>query len=91
MNWSELIDVEHYQNQEQIYKTFRPTLLTNTLVVPTGKIVEHIRDLSSNDCFGIKQQVEAFHRTNDQRMENSQLVSTDTLNNLQTYTIEVDF
>jgi hypothetical protein len=59
-----LYDKDHYERQDEIYKTIRPTLLSNTLVVPTQKIREHIVNLSANDYFGIRQQIEAFHRTN---------------------------
>jgi 7-keto-8-aminopelargonate synthetase-like enzyme len=63
VDWSQLYDKDHYKNQESIYKRLRPTLLSNTLVVPTPKIRGHVRDLAANDYFGLKQQVEAFHRT----------------------------
>jgi len=64
VNWNALYDKDHYERQDEIYKTIRPTLLSNTLVVPTQKIREHVENLSAKDYFGIRQQVEAFHRTN---------------------------
>lgn len=63
VNWSELYDADHYEKQEQIYKTLRPTLLSNTLIVPTQKIREHIYHLTANNYFGIQQQVTAYRQT----------------------------
>ncbi|CAF1150239.1 unnamed protein product [Adineta steineri] len=91
VNWNKLYDKDHYKNQEIIYKRIRPTLLSNTLVVPSQKIREHIRDLAANDYFALKQQIEAFHRTmNINTSEHqSSVIHTETTNHLQTYTIEI--
>jgi hypothetical protein len=91
VDWNELYEIDHYKNQEKIYKLIRPTLLSNTLVVPTQKIREHIRDLASNDYYGLKQQVDAFHRTTKKPTTECQssLISVDEIHHLQTYTIEV--
>ncbi len=64
VDWSALYPEDHYRKQEEIYKAIRPTLLSNTLVVPTERIREHILDLSANNYRAIRQQVEGFHRTN---------------------------
>ncbi len=91
VNWNELYERDHYKNQEEIYKYFRPTLLSNTLVVPTQKIREHIRNLASNDYYGLKQQVQAFHRTNTKSTEyQSSLIPGEDIHHLQTYSIEVN-
>jgi hypothetical protein len=63
VDWNALYDANHYTKQDEIYKKTRPTLLSNTLSVPTGRIREHIRSLSNNSYNGIREQVEAFHRT----------------------------
>ncbi len=93
VDWSQLYDKDHYKNQELIYKRLRPTLLSNTLVVPSQKIRDHIRDLAANDFFGLKQQVEAFHRTTRKSMDiferPTSVIHVDPINHLQTYTIEV--
>ena len=47
VDWNALYDEDHYKKQDEIYKTIRPTLLSNTLVVPTQKIREHIENLSA--------------------------------------------
>ena len=62
VNWSELYDADHYKKQEQTYKTMRPTLLSNTLIVPTQKIREHIYHLAANNYHGIEQQVTAYRQ-----------------------------
>ncbi len=64
VDWNELYPQDHYEKQEEIYRNIRPTLLSNTLVVPTQKIREHVQALSGRDYYGIRQQVEAFQRTN---------------------------
>ncbi len=64
VDWNALYLKDHYEKQEEIYQTIRPTLLSNTLVVPSQNIREHIQNLSLNDYYGIRQQVEAFQRTN---------------------------
>ncbi|CAF1045110.1 unnamed protein product [Adineta ricciae] len=89
INWSELYDKDHYRTQEIMYARERPTLLSNTLVVPTQKIREHIRELAANDYYGLRQQVKAFHRTDDDSRHRSSLIPVETMNYLQTYTIEV--
>lgn len=89
IDWSELYDKDHYKTQEIVYARERPTLLSNTLVVPTQKIREHIRELAANDYYGLRQQVEAFHRTDDGSRHRSSLIPVETMNYLQTYTIEV--
>jgi hypothetical protein len=62
-----LYDADHYIKQEEIYKKIRPTLLSNTLIVPTQRIREHIQNLAANNYLGIQQQVEAFHRTDQKQ------------------------
>ncbi|UJR36071.1 hypothetical protein I4U23_028807 [Adineta vaga] len=89
VNWNALYDKNHYKNQEFIYKRERPTLLSNTLVVPTQKLREHIRELASNDYFGLRQQIEGFYRTTNESKHQSPLIHVETMNCLQTYTIEV--
>jgi hypothetical protein len=91
VDWSQLYDKDHYKIQEKIYEHFRPTLLSNTLVVPTQKIREHIQDLSSNDYNGLKKQVEVFHRTTKKTIDHqSSLIPIQALHHLQTYTIQVN-
>ncbi|CAF2477844.1 unnamed protein product [Rotaria sp. Silwood2] len=93
VNWNELYDKNHYKNQESVYKSLRPTLLSNTLVVPTQKIREHIRNLAINNYLGLKQQVEAFYRTTrkttDISEHSSSLISVDTNNCLPTYVVAI--
>jgi hypothetical protein len=64
VNWNALYDEDYYKKQEEIYKKIRPTLLSNTLVIPTERIREHIQQLSYNNYLGIQSQIEAFNRTN---------------------------
>lgn len=85
-----MYDVDHYDKQEEFYKKLRPTLLSNTLVVPTQKVRDHIRDLAANDHLGIKQQIEGFFRTREENFQpKSTIVRLETTNSLSTYQIEV--
>ncbi len=106
VDWSALYDENHYAKQEEIYMKFRPTLLSNTLVVPNQTIREHIAKLAANDYLGIRQQVEAFHRTNKKTsrrkipnfiqyqliLSESQSSATpvDVINHLRIYDIEIN-
>ena len=92
VDWSQLYDVNHYKTQEKIYKRLRPTLLSNTLVVPTQKVREHIRDLTSGDYSGLQQQVRAFYQTSRKTTDHqsSSIIPSDESHHLQTYTIEVN-
>lgn len=64
IDWNALYPEDHYKKQDEIYQTIRPTLLSNSLVVPTQKIREHIQQLCGPHYSGIRDQVEAFQRTN---------------------------
>ncbi|CAF4103360.1 unnamed protein product, partial [Adineta steineri] len=91
VNWNELYDADHYTNQEAIYRRIRPTLLSNTLIILTQRIREHIQDLVANNYHGLQQQVEAYHRTNKKTLETqSELSSVTVMSHLQTYTIEIN-
>ncbi|CAF4316808.1 unnamed protein product, partial [Adineta steineri] len=91
VNWNELYDADHSQNQEAIYRRIRPTLLSNTLIILTQRIREHIQDLVANNYHGLQQQVEAYHRTNKKTLETqSELSSVTVMSHLQTYTIEIN-
>ena len=90
VNWSQTFDADHYIKQEEIYKKLRPTLLSNTLVVPTQKVRDHIRDLAANDHLGIKQQIEGYYRTRPQDLQpKSTLVRLEAPDHLFTHQIEV--
>lgn len=87
-----MYDADHYVKQEEIYKKLRPTLLSNTLVVPTQKVREHIRDLAANHHDGIKQQIEGYYRTRPSHLSaKSTLISLDPSHQLLTHQIEVFF
>ncbi|UJR10008.1 hypothetical protein I4U23_014231 [Adineta vaga] len=91
LNWNELYDIDHYEKQEEIYKEKRPTLLSNTLIIPTAKIREHIYDLSTNNYLGIQQQVAAYCRTATGLLDQQSIVPTiSAFHHLQTYTIELN-
>jgi len=64
VNWDERIDRNFYKQQNEVYAKIRPTLLSNTLLVPSKTIRDHIYHLATNDFNGIRNQVEGFHRTN---------------------------
>lgn len=78
--------------QETIYKNLRPTLLSNSLIVPTQKVREHVENLTAYEYTGLKQQVEGFYRTTDRQISStsSSVIPVDTLHHLQTYTIDVN-
>lgn len=93
VNWNELYDTDHYKTQERVYKTLRPTLLSNSLVVSSKQIHEHIRSLAANNYAAIKQQVKEYYRTNKTKTDASDtpasLTNVDINHHLQTYTIGV--
>jgi hypothetical protein len=67
--------------------------LSSTLVVPIHNIREHVKDISHNDYYGIRQQVEAFQRTNKKssRMEEqSSLTPVAAVNYLPMHEVKID-
>ena len=88
VDWSQLYDADHYKTQEKIYKDLRPTLMTDTLVVPTQSVREHINKLTARDYAGLKQQIDDFYRKNDH--PTTSVIPVDTLHHLQTYNVEVN-
>jgi len=56
------------------------------------KIRGHIRDLTSNDYSGLRDQIERFYQTTKKTTDCQSSLSNpmDTLHHLQTYTIEVN-
>ncbi|CAF0957976.1 unnamed protein product [Adineta ricciae] len=91
VNWSELYEADHYEKQEQIYKKIRPTLLSNTLIVPAQKIREHVYHLAANNYRGIDQQVTAYRQATPVSLDQQSIVPTiSAFHHLQTYTIEIN-
>ncbi len=67
--------------------------MSSTLVVPIHNIREHVKDISHNDYYGIRQQVEAFQRTNKKssRMEEqSSLTPVAAVNYLPMHEVKID-
>ena len=92
VDWNELYHADHYKRQEKIYEDRRPTLLSHTLVVPMQKIREHIQDLTEHSYARLRDQIERLYQANKRTTDDRspELKPMDTLNHLQTYTIEVN-
>jgi hypothetical protein len=62
--------------------------------VPKQKLCEHIRDLTANHNFALKEQIEGFSRTMKPTCQSvdrqSLLIPIEPADQLRTYTIEVD-
>ncbi|CAF3902640.1 unnamed protein product [Rotaria sordida] len=92
VDWNALYDEDYYQKQAEIYKKIRPTLLSNTLVVPRQNIKEHIRSLALKNYFGIAQQVEGLYRTNKKNSpRQSSLIPVDVIHHLPMHNIEINY
>lgn len=91
VDWSQLYDADHYKTQEKIYKDLRPTLMSDTLVVPTQSVRQYIDKLTARDYTDLKQQIDDFYRKNNhQTTSSTSVIPVDTLHHLQTYTVEVN-
>lgn len=91
VDWSQLYDADHYKTQEKIYKDLRPTLMSDTLVVPTQSVRQYIDKLTARDYTDLKQQIDDFYRKNThQTTSSTSVIPVDTLHHLQTYTVEVN-
>jgi hypothetical protein len=94
VDWGELYDPGHYRKQDAIYTELRPTLLSNSLIVPREKIYEHVRNLAASDLFGLQQQVKAFQRVTKKSpgltTSSPSVDFVETIHRLDTHRIEVE-
>ncbi|CAF3418929.1 unnamed protein product [Rotaria socialis] len=94
VDWNQLYDSDHYKNQESIYKSLRPTLLSNTLIVLSQQIRQHIQNLSANNYSMLKQQIEVYDKTARETRTTSEIPSSlahvDINHHLPTYPIGIN-